>query len=103
MQAQEGHFGVTWGSLRGDFGVMLGASWGLCGVILGSFWGRFGVIIINIIKSISALTFGRGFGGQVEAQNGIGEVEKWKNCESKRDTDLEAFLEAKLRPKMVGF
>ena len=81
MQAEEGHFGVT----------------------LGSLWGHFGVIIINIIKSICALTFGRGFGGQVEAQNGTGEVEKWKNCESKRDTDLEAFLEAKLRPKMVGF
>ena len=46
-------------------------------------------------KKNRALTVGRGFGGQVEAQNGTGEVEKWKNCESKRDTDLEAFLESK--------
>ena len=57
----------------------------------------------EIIKKMSSLTFGRRFGGQVEAQNGTGEVEKWKNCESKRDTDLEGFLEAKLKPKMVGF
>ena len=45
------------------------------------------------------MTFGCLFGGQVEAQNGVGEVEKGKNCESKRDHDLEAFLEAKLSPK----
>ena len=81
------HFGTTLGSLWDHFGVTLGSFWGhvgghpgvSCGIIVGSFWGDFGVIIINIIKSICSLTFGRGFGGQVEAQNVTGEVEKLKN------------------------
>ena len=92
-------FGVILGSFWGHVGVFLECLRGHFGVLLGSFRGRHH----EIMKKISALTFGRRFGGQVEVQNGTGEVEKWKNCESKRDTDLEAFLEAKLRPKMVGF
>ena len=99
MQAEEGHFGVTLGSFWGHVGGILGSLWGHFGVLLGQFLGHH----LNMIKKNPSLTFGRGFGGQVEAQNGTGEVEKWKNCESKRDTDLETFLEAKLRPKMVGF